>query len=173
MLLVITTRKDPTMDRVASLVNKQVLRLNIDENPLPELTYQWDGNKFCYTYKGINLFDVTHVWFRLAYIMYLKEKPGTYDMFNRLSREELVFQLYGLLRGAFWVSNPYDVKKAENKSLQLEVAKSVGFDIPLTTTTSSPEEAIEFRKKIWSYNNKGSGEALNKEGQEVPQFLHI
>jgi len=103
--------------------------------------------------------------------MYLRESPGTYDMFNRLSREELVFQLYGLLRGAFWVSNPYDVKKAENKSLQLEVAKSVGFDIPLTTTTSSPEKAIEFRKKSGRIVTKALVKHLVRKGKKYHSFF--
>jgi len=148
MLLVVTIRKDPTMERVTSLVNSRVLRLNIDENPLSDLTYEWDGKKFNYSFKGENLRDVTSVWYRLAYVMYLNENPGTYEMFNRLSREEMVSQLYGLLDNAFWVSKPYDVKKAENKTLQLEIAKEVGFCVPITMTTSSIKDAVDFRNRV-------------------------
>lgn len=38
MLLVITTKRDTTMERVTNLVNKPVMRLDIDEKPFPDLT---------------------------------------------------------------------------------------------------------------------------------------
>lgn len=136
------------MERVTNLVNSKVLRLNIDENPLSDITYEWDGKSFNYSFNGESLRSVTSVWYRLAYVMYLNENVGTYEMFNRLSREEMVSHLYGLLDNAFWVSKPYDIKKAENKTLQLEIAQRVGFSVPATVTTSSAKDAMSFRNRV-------------------------
>lgn len=147
MLLVVTFSHDRTMSVVTGLVSKPVIRLNIDENPMKPFSYSWDGVKFGHNYGGFNLSEVTSVWYRIAYLTYLKEKPGSYDMLNRLCREEMVNQLSGVLSNASWVSDPYNIKRADNKQLQLEVAQKLGMSIPVTLVTSSPEEVRTFREE--------------------------
>lgn len=147
MLLVITLSHDRTMNLVTGQVNKPVIRLNIDDSPMMPFSFSWDGVKFSHTYRGFNLSEVTSVWYRIAYLTYLKEKPASYDMLNRLCREEMVHQLSGVLSNAFWVSDPHNIKRAENKQLQLEVAKGLGMSIPITLVTSSQEEVQKFREE--------------------------
>jgi glutathione synthase/RimK-type ligase-like ATP-grasp enzyme len=65
---------------------------------------------------------------------------------NRLCREEMVHQLAGLLDQALWVSPPLNIKRADNKQLQLEIATRLGMCIPNTLVTSSAEEVTRFRK---------------------------
>jgi hypothetical protein len=173
MLLVITLQQDKTLHEVTDLVkqNKEVVRINIDEKPLPPLSYEWDGNSFHHVYKDINLDEITSVWYRIAYLSYLNEKPGSYEMLNRLCREEMVSQLYGLLNNACWVSNPYRIKVAENKQFQLEIAKSLGMNIPLTLVTTSKKEAKRFRQSVGNIVTKPVAKQIVKQDGKVHAFF--
>ena len=148
MLLVITLTHDKTMHEVTRYVRKSITRLDVDENPLPPISYSWNGEVFRHTLRGVDLKDVTSVWYRIAYLTYLREKPGSFEMLNRLCREEMIFQLCGILEHAFWVSDPRRIKESDNKQAQLEVAQSLGMRVPRTLTTSSPEEAMRFRSGL-------------------------
>lgn len=146
MILVITLRTDTTMERVTRWIQSQpVIRLNIDDNPFPTMSYRWESGNFQVSLQEQDLREVTSVWFRIAQLHYLKEVSGTYEMFNRMSREEMVFQLYGLLEHINWVSSPFAVRRAENKGLQLSVAQTIGLRIPETLVTSNSQEAMGFR----------------------------
>ena len=147
-LLVITLTNDRTLQEVTKYIDKPVVRLNIDDIPFPKLSYEWNGNKFRHSLDNLDLDSVTSVWFRIANLFYTKEKAGSYEMLNRACREEMVFQLYGLLEKARWVSDPYRIKRADNKQLQLETARCLGMTIPRTLVTSSPEEAVRFRSDV-------------------------
>jgi len=136
------------MHNVTDLVKKPVVRLNVDDNPFPNMSFAWNGKTFSHILDKLNLDEITSVWYRLAYLQYFNEKPGTYDMLNRLCREEMVFQLQGILPNALWVSNPSCVKSADNKQLQLEVAVDLGMIIPQTLVTSSSEEVATFRARL-------------------------
>jgi len=48
---------------------------------------------------------------------------------------------------AYWVSNPYHMLRANNKTWQLRVAYSVGMSVPQTLQTSSTKRAKEFVKQ--------------------------
>lgn len=148
MLLVITLAHDRTLDLVTQHITSSIVRIDIDQNPMGNFTYEWNGDEFQIWYNGVNLSEVTTVWYRIAYLTYLKEAPGSYDMLNRLCREEMVHQLAGMLTNAFWVSNPYKIRRAENKMLQLKIAESLGLHIPKTLVTSSATEVERFRAEI-------------------------
>ncbi len=148
MLLIITLTHDRTLNLVTQHVKKPVIRMDIDQNPMRSFSYEWNGEGFSISYDGMDLSNITTVWYRIAYLTYLKEIPGSYEMLNRLCREEMVNQLAGMLSEAYWVSNPYRIKRAENKMLQLRVAEKLGLTIPRTLVTSAAEEVERFRAEI-------------------------
>lgn len=148
MLLTITRSSDQTVGEVTQYVDKPTLRLNIDADPMLPMSYTWNGKSFNCKLEEVDLSQVTAVWYRIGHLMYLKERAGTFDMLNRLCREEMVYYLYSPLRHAVWVSDFYNMRKADNKQLQLETASSLGMFIPHTLVTSSAMSVAEFRAKL-------------------------
>lgn len=90
--------------------------------------------------------EISAVWYR---------RPKVVDLSRyELSKEGLSFAedewhatlrgLYTFLDKAIWVSHPYRIQLAENKVLQLRLAKSLGFNIPQTLITNDKQEAVGF-----------------------------
>lgn len=148
MLLVISLKKDTSYLDVVEHFKFPVVKLDIDADPLPELSMLWNGERFEYRLGDINLTEITSVWYRVAGLTYNKPTNEPYWLFNRLSREESVRYLFGILDNAFWLPNPYVLPKAENKMFQLEVAKRVGLEIPETLISSSPDDVLAFRELV-------------------------
>lgn len=46
--------------------------------------------------------------------------------------------------GPIWISSPSRIRTAENKALQLQVARSLGFDVPRTVWTNGLDQIREF-----------------------------
>jgi glutathione synthase/RimK-type ligase-like ATP-grasp enzyme len=63
-----------------------------------------------------------------------------------LAKQESISALRNLwaVLDCFWVSRPEAIRHAENKMHQLQVAASVGMDVPDTLVTTSPEAAHAF-----------------------------
>lgn len=53
-------------------------------------------------------------------------------------------QLYVAFPGAYWISDYYAIQRAENKLYQLQVAATVGFEVPETLLTSDAARARKF-----------------------------
>lgn len=148
MLLVITLKRDVNMEDVMNWVKKPYVRLNWDENPLPPMSYEWDGNKLRYAINGVDTSEITSVWYRIAYLNYKEPPNEPYYLLNRKSREEMITPLFGLLESAFWVSNPFAIQRADNKVLQMEEALKLGMCVPKTLISSSPQQAQAFKDEV-------------------------
>lgn len=48
---------------------------------------------------------------------------------------------------AFWVSHPDDINRAAKKPFQLRVAKQLGFNVPPTLISNSPQEIKKFNTR--------------------------
>lgn len=92
----------------------------------------------------LNLDDVTAVWYRRS----IQPIPSL-----ELSKPQRIFIAgeyknfwNGLLLGTdvLWVSPPHYVQLAEHKVLQLQLAKKLGFKIPETLISKSPQELRDF-----------------------------
>lgn len=118
----------------------------IDE--LCDLSYLFDGKKTVVSYHGQPLTDVKSVWYR---------KPGrrrtlpSVDKNFRTYAENSLNDHWEMLRAEFqdahWVSSFYAINKARNKSAQLEIAATIGFNVPETAMTSDKTKAREFIDK--------------------------
>jgi len=93
----------------------------------------------------INLSDIKTVWFR---------RPKSPELPSELSEEDHEFamdestavlrSLWCLLRDCFWVNPRLPGTYAESKLYQLELARSIGFDVPRTLITNDPAEIAPF-----------------------------
>lgn len=96
--------------------------------------------------KQINLSEITSVYFR-------RPKLPIIDS-TQMSKGEIQFVkneisytlegIYKVIRKARWISPLYSIREAENKIYQLEIAQSIGFDIPDSIVTNSFEDSIHF-----------------------------
>lgn len=149
MLLVITSTEDVTADSVLTRVDQPHLSVHFDAQEQSSLNYYVGGGLFNFSLGSIDISEVTHVWYRVGLHGKIEFKTGdAYGLMNRLCRESLVSQIYGLLSKAKWVSDPYAVERAENKALQLKLANSLGFNVPRTLITGSPNLVEEFRRSL-------------------------
>lgn len=95
----------------------------------------------------LELAGVQLVWWRRAH-----GRPEVPDAVTDPAMRKLVVKdARSGLRGAFltgfdgtWISDPYATERAQNKLLQLRVAKAVGLDVPSTLVSSDPTTIREF-----------------------------
>jgi glutathione synthase/RimK-type ligase-like ATP-grasp enzyme len=60
----------------------------------------------------------------------------------------VIHGLYGLLRHAYWINDPFTTKLAHRKMLQLRVAAEVGFQVPRTIVTNQADKAVTFAQGL-------------------------
>jgi glutathione synthase/RimK-type ligase-like ATP-grasp enzyme len=151
MILIITHKEDFTADFVIEKLNTKkisYLRLNCEDIFNDEFALSLST--------GVNLsinkvdnFD--SVWFRRTKLPDIKTNNKGEKLFLLGDFESLFDNLFQVINAKKWLSNPYDVYRAENKLLQLKVAESLGFSIPKTIITNDYTKLKEFIKYC---NNK-------------------
>ncbi|MGD1949190.1 MAG: MvdD family ATP-grasp ribosomal peptide maturase [Leptolyngbyaceae cyanobacterium] len=94
---------------------------------------------------SLNLGDVTAVWYRRIRIG--QQIPTTMEaQLRHASVQESRRTINGMLASlqAFHLDRVENIRRAEHKSLQLQIAREIGFDIPRTLTTNNPTAVREF-----------------------------
>jgi glutathione synthase/RimK-type ligase-like ATP-grasp enzyme len=114
------------------------------------------GRSFSYTFNPHGLFTATQggqaikniasVWYRRPSLRETDEVPVPPHLqhYSRTSLDNFERFLWTRFPGAKWVSDPYAMARANDKLLQLEIAHRLGFKIPKTLVTSSPQTAKDF-----------------------------
>lgn len=169
MLLVITITRDEQLADVTDLLDFPYARLDVNAESQPDLTYRM-GNKGLRFFLGkLDLSKIKSVWYKLAWMTYPeKHRHNPYWLFNRLNRTVLVEQLYDLLPNAIWISHPHAVRRAENKILQMQIARELGFSIPETLVTGNAGDVSCFRKEQGSIVVKPTAKDLVfKDGKPI------
>ncbi|MER2513408.1 MAG: MvdC/MvdD family ATP grasp protein [Nitrosomonas ureae] len=161
MILLITNKDDVTTDFVANRLNKigeLYYRLNSEEL-LSGVGVNLDIWKDEYALidrqrnRQLRLADVKSVYYRrpgLPRIGTGSLSPGEANFIDK----EIAYTLegiYKILRDCFWISPVTLIREAENKIYQLRVAREVGFEIPRSLITTSPEEARCFFNDMEGY----------------------
>ena len=146
MILIITHKTDFTADFVVNKLNQRGInyqRLNCEDILLKEFSFKFNND---FEYSLLNKNNYESVWFRRTK---LPEIQG-------LSNEETIYvlsEIDGLFKNIFsslpakWLSPPVSVYQAENKLLQLKIAKRIGFKIPNTLVTNSKSELESFYRE--------------------------
>lgn len=140
-VLILTNKDDITVDFVVRELKEREInyyRLNTEDIP-SRISINFDINKNEYKLLDkmknieINLLDFDSVYFRRPSISDLNHIEGVNKSEILYLKSELTFVLEGIykvLRNKYWLNNVYDIRESENKIYQLEIAKSIGFNIP-------------------------------------------
>lgn len=153
MILIVTNRCDHTADfLILELQRRGVAYYRFNTEDLPDRA-EIDVRPGCRGALGVirsgsktlPLSDVSSVWYR---------RPGTPTpsptIADSAALEFCVTETQAALDGmlgtlnVFWISHPHMIRRAEQKLLQLRLATSLGFAVPNTLVTNSPESAREF-----------------------------
>lgn len=154
IILVLTNSEDGEhSDVVIERLTKRgerIFRLDVDRIPRGELKIHVAVDeepltlRFQHGDARLQAEDVKSAWYRRPQrFNFLLKDPVQ----KRYAEEELTNLLAGLwfnLEDVFWLNNPYAMERARKKMVQLRLAQEIGFTVPRTTVTNSPDEAREF-----------------------------
>lgn len=153
MILIITHKEDYTSDFVINKLNEQEIayfRLNCEDI----LTYDFKINEFLnFSINGIDSFK--SIWFRRTKLANFSSYSIEQQDFLQNEYDSFLKNLFSILYSQNWLSNPNNVYIAENKLLQLKIARSIGFLIPKTLVTTD-------RKYIKKFYNENNGQTILK-----------
>lgn len=157
-ILILTNSKDAHADYCSKKMKKRAIhsiRFNTEHFP-NKVKVVWNsgspGESRAEVYKNsgkilFNADEIKSVWFRkvmLDEFGYLAARTRDFA-----SRENDAFfnNLYASMRDRRWVNFPLANRFADNKMLQLNLAKKLGFIVPDTLVTNNTAAAREFFKK--------------------------
>ena len=92
--------------------------------------------------------SISSIWYRRPSVREPIELPVPANLrhYSLTALENFERFLWTRYPGALWVSDPYAMAKANDKLWQLEIAASLGLNVPKTLVTSSPQAAKDFVK---------------------------
>lgn len=139
-----------------------------------------------------NFEEVKGIYFRAPVFLRTQSKKEL-TINEQLERNQWSSFLRNLIvfRNAFWINNPVDVYRAENKMYQLCIAQECGFKIPKTMITNSSKIQInddneyiiksldtalfydmEKKREMFTYSNVVRGEELREyDLKQAPIFV--
>lgn len=149
-VLILTNKDDITVDFVVRELKQRKInyyRLNTEDIPsIVSINFDINNNEYKLLDRikniEINLLDFDSVYFRRPSISDLSHIEGVNDSEIYYLRSELAFVLEGIykvLRDKYWLNNVYNIREAENKIYQLEMAKDIGFNIPRAVISNNIE----------------------------------
>ncbi len=111
-----------------------------------ELSYRLKGQRMAVTYEGRNLGGASGAWYRKPHLVThnlvpVREHHQGYCQDGIRSHLSL---LYTSLAAAVWISDVHAIRRASDKSLQLTLARQIGFRVPDTVITSDAHVARRF-----------------------------
>jgi len=158
-VLIVTNSGDLHADRIASLLAAKgapPLRINLDAFPRDYQLCQLieDGqrtNRLRLLPEGpwIDLDDIGAVWMRKsAEFAYLSADLAPQERaYAKLETDQALFSVLYTL-DCYWMSHPLALRGALWKGEQLERARQMGFRVPASIVTNSPDEVRRFRERI-------------------------
>lgn len=143
MILIITHKEDYTADFVINKLNQQNIgykRLNCEDIFDSNYSIRIDSD-FEYSILGEN--NYKSVWFRRTKLPLIEGLSKAEQIYILRETESFFKNLFVSLHSK-WLSSPSSVYTAENKLLQLRIAKKIGLNIPPTLITNSKKELRDF-----------------------------
>jgi glutathione synthase/RimK-type ligase-like ATP-grasp enzyme len=174
MILIITEADDPHADYVEQMLRErgtEFVRFDpaqFPSNAAMSLSYEMNGQVRSTLSLGnryVDLNDIEAVWYRRPTASVPHE-----EITDNVMRDYVVEECRGFIRDAWnsidalWLPGPEStIRNAELKASQLKVAGSVGFELPPTLFTNSPQDFLEFyRRHNGNIVSKLSSSALYK-----------
>lgn len=156
-ILIITNKDDVTVDYVIKeLQTRRIFYYRLNTEDVPDkisVYFDLNTNTFELTDKvkeiNINLLDFDSVYYRRPLLNNLNYIKGANLQELNYIRSELAFILEGIykvLRNKYWLNDVYDLRQAENKIYQLQLAQEVGFKIPVSLVSNQSEKVNKVKK---------------------------
>jgi glutathione synthase/RimK-type ligase-like ATP-grasp enzyme len=147
MILIITHKEDYTSDFLIDKLNNKGIkykRLNCED--IYKTSYSIDNNlNFIFD----NERSFKSVWFRRTKLPPFENAKFEDRIYLQNEYETLLKNLLSVM-DTKWLSEPGAIYRAENKLLQLKLARKIGFNTPKTLVTNSKIEL----KKFYEENNQ-------------------
>ncbi|RNA61898.1 MvdD family ATP-grasp ribosomal peptide maturase [Chryseobacterium nematophagum] len=184
-ILIITHTKDNfSIEKVTEYIEKnncEVIRFDVDLYPLENKlsTVFQDGSWVSFletSEKKYRLDDIKAVWYRRAYNMGKGLKDELDPKFYGAAMGEVRNTLFGFLESidAYSLGKPSIYRRLDSKEEQLKIAEKIGFKIPETCITNSPEIARKFIIKHQNVIGKmQTGFAIYEDGVENVVFTNV
>lgn len=152
MILIVTNRQDQTADYLILELkrrNVEYFRFNTEDFP-KKVSVTWSidnlglNGYFDIANRRIQFDNINSIWYRRPVT------PVPCESLDTDSRDFAIVESLSALDGiwktldCFWVSNPHNIRQAENKLLQLKQAVHFGFHIPQTVITNNPDASKLF-----------------------------
>ena len=155
MILVISNKDDLTTDFIIHKLSSAQIpfyRLNTEDLfSTVNINFDFGNNKFkiidTALQKNIDIQnDVKSIYLRRPILPNLEQFNISKNEKSFIEKEiyYVLEGLYSVLRNKFWISNPNRIRQAENKILQLQIAKELGFNVPHTLLTNIKKDTLNF-----------------------------
>ncbi len=155
MILIVTNQADYTADfLILKLIQQGIdfVRFNTEDFPQKvQLSVEFAANQLdgalSIQNRELKLKTITGIWYRRPVPSVISDSivdPAAKQFAEAECREAL--EGFWRIVPAFWISNPDQLRIAESKMLQLAKAARLGFVIPKTLITNSPQSALDFYK---------------------------
>ena len=156
IVLIVTNKTDVTADLVVLEFQRRgtpYVRFNTEDFPQRvQVAWTLDTNGvdgyMRFPRVELCLRDIKSVWYRRPSAPDIAESVRS-SGFRNFARRESQEALSGLWRtlDCFWMSCPDAINYASYKPRQLQVASGLGFRVPITLISNSPDDAARFRSK--------------------------
>lgn len=152
MILILTDSNDAHANHVIKKIefeNVPYFRFNLDVKSLLNTSYTFTNGTFKITQfgKSLDITSVSCVWSRRTFVELLLEEAYDQNTDFKLWKNEwnkTLTGLYNSLKNVPWLNQWRLAYIAENKYLQMEVAKALGFKIPETLISNEVDELKAF-----------------------------
>ncbi|KIV58389.1 hypothetical protein AM501_28630 [Aneurinibacillus migulanus] len=153
-ILVVTNSRDLTVDYIIGKYGSEVsiYRYNVDRFDEYEITFSNNGHFFTIANQHwcLNSSQISAVYYRKPELPDLSEYE---EKFRYLMQREIMAIVEGLVEtvGDVALTRPSILRRADNKILQLQLAKKIGFSLPtsvITNSVSSVQQLINKTKAV-------------------------
>jgi glutathione synthase/RimK-type ligase-like ATP-grasp enzyme len=148
-VLLLASRYDLTTDLVVAQLRKaQVPYLRLNSEDVHDETVDLDPARRCLVvtrdYEKITITpeSLRSVFFRRP--VFLRDSGNDISAEDRFAREQWASLMRNLMlfEEAHWINSPASTYRAEHKAVQLAKAVDVGFSVPVTHITNSPDPVL-------------------------------
>ncbi len=155
MILVLTDRFDTHADRVLEKLGSasSFSRLNLDAGSLQHTTVSFDGTGWLIhsDFGRIRSDQVSCVWLRRPFVEIPFEESANASTDENIWKNEwnkTLIGFYTTIRQVPWLNPLRSALQAENKYYQMEIAKSLGFNLPPTIVSNSRADLQKFSSQF-------------------------
>jgi glutathione synthase/RimK-type ligase-like ATP-grasp enzyme len=151
-ILFITRKDDVHADMVARhLINRKINFFRLNTECSTEYSFKLNLNNGSIvnqvTGLTLNLTEVKSVYLRRRSVPENLPLSENDKKFAEREWTKFTRNIWVCLRNCKWMNNPKSIEMAQDKLLQLQVAKSIGFSVPDTLMTNSMQEVKIFSNK--------------------------